>query len=198
MTTPLPPPDLASRALEFLDLPAGAVVERFYSNDFAPLHFDRGRLGRMNAPDGGYGVLYAAADLRGAFAETFLRTPGRTLLPLDLIRRKSRARLRIRRALRLVRFAGAGLARLGATAEVTHRGLPYDAPQSWSKAIHDLASTPDGIAYRARHDDDAFCYAIFERAKPDIEEETRELDIDKDWFWSLAETYGVGLSPTGP
>ena len=198
MTTPLPPPDLASRALEFLVLPAGAVVERFYSNAFAPLHFDRSPLGRMNAPDGGYGVLYAAADLRGAFAETFLRSPGRTLLPLDLVKRKSRVRLRIRRGLRLVRFAGVGLARLGATAEVTHGGLPYDAPQSWSKAIHDLASSPDGIAYRARHDDDAVCYAIFDRAESAIEEASRDLDLDKDWFWSLAEVYGVGLAPPGP
>ena len=159
MTTPLPPPDLASRELEFLVLPAGAVAERFYANAFAPLHFDRGPHGRMNAPDGAYGVLYAAADLRGAFAETFLRAPGRTLLPLDLVRRKSRVRLRVQRALRLVRFAGAGL---------------------------------------ARHDDDAVCYAIFDHAEPAIAVDAQELDLDKDWFWALAEAYGVGLAPPGP
>ena len=152
----------------------------------------------MNAPDGSYGVLYAAADLSGAFAETFLRTPGRTLLPLDLVKRKSRVRIRITRALRLVKFAGSGLARLGATAEISHSGLPYDAPQSWSKAIHALSAAPDGLAYRARHDDDTFCYAIFDRAEPKLEEDSRELDLDTDWFWSLAETYGVGLAPPGP
>ena len=65
MTAPLPPADLASRIPDFVDLPRGAVVERFYPNAFAPIHFDRSRQGRMNAPDGGYGVLYAAADLRG-------------------------------------------------------------------------------------------------------------------------------------
>ena len=107
-------------------------------------------------------------------------------------------RIRVTRALRLVKFAGAGLARLGATAEVTHGGLPYDAPQAWSKAIHGLPSAPDGIAYRARHDDDAFCYALFDRAASHVEEETRESDIDKDWFWSLAEAYGVGLAPFSP
>jgi hypothetical protein len=198
LTAPLPPPDLAARVPEFVDLASGVVMERFYSNAFAPVHFDRSRAGRMNAPDGSYGVLYAAADLRGAFAETFLRTPGRTLLPLDLIKRKSRVRLRLKRALRLIKFAGPGLAKLGATAEVSHRGLPYDAPQSWSKAIHALSAAPDGLAYRARHDDDALCYALFDRAEPRLEEDSRESDLDKDWFWSLAETYGVGLAPPGP
>ena len=198
MTAPLPPADLAARVPEFVDLAPGVVMERFYSNAFAPIHFDRSRAGRMNAPDGGYGVLYAAADLSGAFAETFLRTPGRTLLPLDLIKRKSRVRLRVTRPLRLVKLAGAGLAKLGATAEVTHGGLPYDAPQSWSKALHALACAPDGVAYRARHDDDAFCYAIFDRAAPHIEEESREADIDTDWFWSLADSYAMGLAPPGP
>ena len=88
MSTPLPPSDLAARVLEWVELTPGVIVERFYSNAFEPMHFDLSRSGRLNAPDRGYGVLYAAADLRGAFAETFLRTPGRTLLPLDLIRRK--------------------------------------------------------------------------------------------------------------
>ena len=198
MTAPLPPPDLATRSAEFVDLPAGSVVERFYSNAFGPVHFDRGAEGRLNAPDGSYGVLYAAEDVRGAFAETFLRVPGRTLLPLDLVKRKSRVRLRLKRAFRLVKLAGAGLAKLGATAEVTHGGLPYDAPRAWSKAIHGLPSAPDGVAYRARHDDDAFCYAIFDRAASQVEKESEMLDLDADWFWSLAETYGVGLAPPGP
>ena len=198
MTAPLPPADLQTRALEYVDISAGAVMERFYNNAHEPLYYDRSRLGRMNAPDASYGVLYAAADLNGAFAETFLRTPGRTLLPLDLIRRKSRVTLRPKRPLRMVKFFGPGLAKLGATAEVTHSGLPYDAPQVWSKALHALPAASDGIAYRARHDDDAVCYAIFDRAESAIEEASRDLDLDKDWFWSLAETYGVGLAPPGP
>jgi hypothetical protein len=80
--------------------------------------------------------------------------------------------------------------------------MAYDAPQSWSKAIHALPTAPDGVAYRARHDDDAFCYAIFDRAAPNLEEESREADVDRDWdrdwFWSLADAYGIGLAPPGP
>ncbi|WP_244635274.1 RES family NAD+ phosphorylase [Methylosinus sp. C49] len=162
---------------------------------FDSIHFDRSRDGRLNAPDASYGVLYVAENLRGAFAETFLRAPGRTLLPLDLLRRKARVRLRVTRELRLIELRGYGLARVGATAEITHGGLPYDAPQAWSKALHDHPLMVDGIAYSARHDDEALCYALFDRAAGDLEEIAIERDLDQDWFWELAERYGVGLAP---
>lgn len=83
MNAPLPPSDIASRRPEILTLPENVVVERIFAAAFEPIHFDRGRNGRLNAPDGAYGVLYVAQQLRGAFAETFLREPGRTLLPID-------------------------------------------------------------------------------------------------------------------
>lgn len=195
MNAPLPPPDLASRRPEILTLPEDVVVERIFTAAFEPIHFDRGRNGRLNAPDGAYGVLYVAQQLRGAFAETFLREPGRTLLPLDLIRRKARVRLRLSRRLTLIDLRGYGLARVGATAEIIHGGLPYDTPQAWSKALHDHPLAPDGIAYTARHDDGALCYALFDRSADNLDEASRERDLDQDWFWELAEKYGVGLAP---
>lgn len=196
MSAPLPPDDVASRRPEVVTLTAGTVIERFFSVQHDPIYFDRSRAGRFGSPDASYGVLYAAASLRGAFAETFLREPGRTLLPIDLLRAKARIRLKIARTMKLVELAGPGLARLGATAEVTHGGLPYDVPQAWSKAIHDHPTRPDGIAYRARHDDDAICYAIYDRGASPLREETREMDIDQDWLWELADLYGVGLAPS--
>jgi hypothetical protein len=195
LSGPLPPLDLATRTPEILVLDAGTIVERFFNLTHDPIYFDRGDLGRMNAPDGGYGVLYAAEGVRGAFAETFLRAPGRRSLSLDFIRKKGRARLRAVGALRLIKLAGFGLGKLGATAEVTHSGLPYDVSQRWSKALHDLAIQPDGVAYNSRHDDEALCYAIFERASLYIEEHSRETDIDQDWFWQIAERYGFALAP---
>jgi hypothetical protein len=98
--------------------------------------------------------------------------------------------------LTLLRLAGPGLARVGATAEVTHSGLPYDLPQSWSAAIHALARSFDGIAYHARHDDNEVCYALFDRAAKRLVEESRTLDLDDNWFWELAEIYDVGLAPS--
>jgi len=195
LSAPLPPPDLNSRIPEIISLDSGVIVERFFNKSYEPVYFDRSLEGRLNAPDGSFGVLYTAAQLRGAFAETFLRDPSRTTIPLDLLNRKARVRLRTTRDLKLIKLSGIGLGRLGATAEVTHGGLPYDVPQAWSKSLHDLAIQPDGIAYNARHDDEAMCYALFDLASPCVEEESRYADIDQDWFWEIADLYHVGISP---
>jgi hypothetical protein len=54
---------------------------------------------------------------------------------------------------------------------------------------------PDGIAYTARHDDEAVCYALFDYDPVCVAEESRDIDIDQDWFWRIADLYGVGLAP---
>ncbi len=97
--------------------------------------------------------------------------------------------------LSLVQLAGPGLARTGATAEVTHSGLPYDVPQSWSAAIHSLTQNFDGIAYYARHDDQEVCYALLNRAANRLIVESCTVDLDNKWLWELAEIYHVGLAP---
>ena len=195
MSAPLPPSDLDSRNPELLQLPAGTIIHRFYTREYEPVFFDPGLSGRLNASDGSYGVLYCAKEPSGAFAETFLRTPGRRLIDADLLRRKAYARLQVRSKLSLIRLAGPGLAILGATAEVVHGGLPYAVPQAWSKALFNHPIAADGIAYHARHDDEALCYAIFDRAGAAITEVGRETDLDQDWFWQLALKYRVGMAP---
>lgn len=116
MSGPLPPADLGSRLPEFVTLAVGQELHRFYTAKWEPVFFDRSTDGRFNAPDASYGVLYAAREINSAFAETFLRTPGRTLIDADLLQRKAYVRLIIERDLKLIRLAGPGLARLGATA----------------------------------------------------------------------------------
>lgn len=196
MSAPLPPEDLARRRPRVVRLRAGTVLYRFYTAEYEPIFFDPSRLGRLNAPDGSYGVLYAAREPFGAFAETFLRQPGRTLIDASLLRRKAYVRLEITNDLRLIRLAGPSLAILGATAEVVHGGLPYDAPQVWSKALFEHPLHPDGIAFYARHDDEGLCYAIFDRARGSVREIERETNLDQDWFWQLARRYKVGLAPS--
>lgn len=192
---PLPPRDLASRSLVFETLRERAELHRFFTAAFEPIYFDRSDKGRFNDPARGYGVLYAAESRRGAFAETFLRQPGHTLLASDFIFTKGYVRLTTTSQLRLVRLTGPGLARAGATAEVCHGGPPYDVPQAWSAALRSLEAKVDGIAYHARHDDETLCYAIFDRASDALREVHRELDLDVNWFWEVAEMYGVGLAP---
>lgn len=192
---PEPPADLASRVPHLVHLPTGTVLHRIFTARFDPVFFDRSLDGRLNAPDGSYGVLYAAETLAGAFAETFMRVPGRTLIPTDLLAAKAYVQLRVARPLTLVKFSGPGLGRLGATADVVHGGKPYRTPQAWSKALRSHPVNADGISYTARHDDEAVCYALFETVPPPVEELMRETNFDADWFWQLADAYGVGLAP---
>jgi len=192
---PPPPADLDRRKPRILEVPPGTELHRFYRLIYEPIHFDASRLGRFNAPDGAYGVLYAARTIDGAFAETFLREVGRTLLAPDFIAQRGHVRLRTTRPLRFVALGGKGPARMGATAEILHSGLPYDVPQAWSKRLHDHPVGADGIVYGGRHDDREPCYAIFARARHTIEESGRNPSLDEDWFWEIAETYGMGLAP---
>ena len=195
MSAPSPPLDLASRKPVVEILPAGTVVHRFYSAGYEPIFFDPSRTGRLNSPAGSYGVLYTAREVEGAFAETFLRTPGRRLIDSDLVRQKAYARLQIITDLSLIRLAGPGLAVVGATAEVVHCSLPYDIPQAWSQAFFNHPVGAQGIAYYARHDDEALCYAILDRAQAAIRVIHKETNLDQDWFWQLALRYHVGMAP---
>lgn len=195
---PSPPVDLATRHPAFTWAKVGTVLHRFHARAHGPLHFDRSRNGRLNAPDTSYGVLYVAKHQRGAFAETFLREPGRTLLPRDLIVAKAYVSIEVTEKLRIVRLYGKGLAKVGCTAQVTHGvtsgPLPYNVPQAWSKALYAHPTLPDGIAYRSRHNDDQIVYAIFDRAGAKLIVRNREVDLDRNWFYELADHYRVGIT----
>jgi hypothetical protein len=193
--SPLPPGDLDKRRPLDVVLRPSTILHRFFTAAYGAIYFARGRDGRLNAPDDTYGVLYVAATAHGAFAETFLRNPGLTQLPADLLASKAYVTLEALRPLKLVKMSGPGLARIGATAQVVHGGKPYDASQAWSGALHRHSGAYDGIAYTARHDDEALCYAIFERAAGALREASRQTDLDQDWFWDIAEIYGIGLAP---
>jgi len=75
------------------------------------------------------------------------------------------------------------------------RRTAHAVPQAWSSALRAHPFGLAGIAYSARHDDDALCYALFEATAGTIEEVQRERDLDQDWFWTIAERYHVGLAP---
>jgi hypothetical protein len=171
------------------------VLSRFYKKANGPIFFDRSTGGRLNAPDGSYGVLYGALARNGSFAETFLRRVGETSIAPDFVAARAHVSVELVDALKLVKLFGNGLARLGATAEVTHSGHPYDAAQQWSLALHDHRGSFDGIAYNSRHNDSEVCVAIFERASAKVEEAARETDLDQDWFYALANHHGITIAP---
>jgi hypothetical protein len=39
------------------------------------------------------------------------------------------------------------------------------------------------------------CCALFDRAPIPLAETNRLTGLDQDWFWKIAEPYGVGLAP---
>jgi hypothetical protein len=189
---PYPPEDINKRRPRVITIQQVAFY-RFYPRGKEPIFFDRSSGGRFNSPDASFGVLYAAKRLLGAFAETFLRSPGRILLPEDLIAKKARVDLTLRRPLKLVQLYGRGLAVLGATAEVTASPPPYKLPQTWAAALKKHPRMFDGIAYHARHDDGEVCYALFDTSASAIIEVGRYEDLGVDWFYDLLDYYSVGL-----
>lgn len=195
MSAPEPPSDIASRVPAVHRVEIDASLSRFYRKSYSPIYFDKSRDGRLNAPDGSYGVLYVAESRQGSFAETFLRRVGNTMIASDFVSERAHVTFRVVQTLTFVKFFGNGLARLGATAEVTHESPPYEIPSRWSAALYNHKSLFDGIAYRSRHNDSELCFAIFGRAHKKIVEHSRQEDLDQDWFYDLAEHHGVGIAP---
>lgn len=127
--------------------------------------FWQGPIYRFDDPAGVYGVLYAAHQLEGAFAETHLRKPGRRYVDRSDLAARRWSRLHTVRSLRLLPLHGRYLAQVGATAEVTHGPADrYDLPRRWSSEARTAGF--DGIEYRSRHDDDQLCLALFEGGDP--------------------------------
>lgn len=199
MSGPPPPTDIASRTPRLATIDPGTILHRFWTltdgvDRYDPIYYDRTLQGRLNAPDATYGVLYTARTPHGAFAETFLRTPGRRTVDPGLLARKAYVRLTVQRPLRVIDFDGPSLAILGATAAVVHGDQPYDNPQAWSAALRVHPVMADGIAYTARHDPHEACYALFDGLNPAVLEVSREESLDAPWFWDVADRYEVGIA----
>jgi hypothetical protein len=169
----MPPALLTTRALPLDCLESGRLLYRIHATEHEPIFFGlpapHPRPGRWDAPDHSYGVCYLAdaAHPYVAFAERYLREPGRTLIPESELRRASLTTLRLRWDIQVVRFHGNGLSRLGATAEIAHGNHRLSRP--WSLGLYQHPSAPAGIRWRARHDDDGLAVALFERAGEAVE-----------------------------
>jgi hypothetical protein len=160
---PLPPADLARRPLPIEEMPAGTLWWRIHQQKHDPLFFGplpgQPPQHRFDAPDGSFRVCYLGTSEDASFAESFFRGPGLILEEGDLELRAF-SQIQNTHSLRLVQMHGPGLARLGGTAAVASG--PYGVSQQWALALHNHADRPDGILYRARHDDDLFCAAVFD------------------------------------
>jgi hypothetical protein len=164
---PGPPADLSARNLPIYQLPAGSRLFRIHKSADGARYFGRSAKWRFDDPTSSYGTLYAGLLPRVAFAEVFLGGPG-AFVALSELADRSLCSFTALRAVRLVALHGRHLAVLGANALVTSG--PYALSQRWSRALHDHPGRPDGIAYRAAHDNDEFAAVVFERASAAIDE----------------------------
>ena len=157
---PAPPADLANRTLPITKF-RGAWF-RVHRTALGPLHFGKSGSNRFDAPAGEFGVLYLARHEAGAFVETFGHATGIRVLDTTELATRALSRVEASRPLRLIDLRGKGLARLGADAELLSGD--YGLSQAWALALYNHPTAADGIVYRARHDPDQFCAALFDRA----------------------------------
>jgi len=134
VSLPMPPADLPTRKPALVTIAAGAELHRFHTASFDPIFFDRSDLGRFNAPDASYGVLYCAETDAGALAETFLRTPGRRMVDPGLLAAKGYARLTSTAELTLISMVGPGL-----------DGIAYRSRHDPDKICYALFDTTAGV-----------------------------------------------------
>ena len=190
---PLPPPDLNDRELPLKRFPATTVWSRLHHRTEGPIFFGRSGNHRFDAPAQEFGVLYLGADVNAAFVETFLREPGKTLIAESDIEARHLSKITASRMLNLVEVTGPGLVRIGATAVVSSG--PHHISQQWSLALWSHPQTPDGLLYRARHDDARFCAAVFDRVGDILTDEPiGPLTDDSKLLADLLDTYGMGLT----
>ena len=170
---------------------------RLHSRRRAPLWFGPAPgnppVNRFDDPKGKFRTCYLGASAEACFAETFLREPPVRVLDLADLGKRALATIEVRRDLRMVPLHGPALARLGATAEAGS-GSAYAFSRRWSRALWSHRDEPDGIAHRARHDDSAFCFVLYDRARDYIAVTSeRPLTEDLDLLAQLLKRYGLGL-----
>lgn len=155
---PDPPDDLGERTLPSVE--SSGPLYRLYPTAYDPLYFGTSGRGRFDAPDGDYGVCYAADDLYGAFIETYGRLLERDFVTRDALNRRSLVEISPDEACTLVDLTAEGLNQLGADNRLATGAYPVS--RRWSAALHDHPEHPDGLRYRARHDPSRICLALFD------------------------------------
>lgn len=194
---PRPPADIDQRPLPLHEVQAGTTLYRIHRTRFDPLYFGRqsdpARRQRWDSPDASYGVCYLAFQPYIAFAETLLRDVSLDAVHEDDVKVRSLALVEVDAPLRLVHMSGEHLRPLGADASVVQGS--YDVTWEWSAALHAHPEVPDGIRYRARHDDSGLSIALFERAASAVRARTSVRLSDPAFAADLAgwlDRYKVG------
>ena len=160
----------APESLDHIELPLITTMQswfRLHRPHRQALHNGRTGRSRFDAPTGEYGVLYAAADPFGSFAETVEIQRDLNTIPASVLAERVLTRIDAGRPLRLIDLTGSGLSRIGADARLTTGS--HAIAQQWSRAMWAHAAAPDGITYRCRHDPARLSVALFDRTERSVQ-----------------------------
>lgn len=179
-------------------LPEGTRLVRVHWTTADPLGFSVGRANRFDCPGAQFGVLYAAADIEGAFVETVLRRNGR-LIRRERVEARSWIEITLGRPLVVARLHGNGLLWHGQDASIS-TASDYREARGLSLALHEDFPDLDGIAYRSKHDNDRLCYAFFGRVRAATLVRSAGAPFSDDWprTEALMARYGAIWDPTPP
>ena len=158
---------------------------------FGPAPGDSPR-SRFDDPRGAFRVLYMSSAEPGAFVETSLRDRARIrLLSCEEIAKRRISEIATLRELRFTMLHGPGLARVGADSGVASG--PYRISRAWARALWEHKDQVDGIQYRARHDDEFFSVALFDRAQDAVVASRPPAELDDVFLADMAKRYDFGL-----
>jgi hypothetical protein len=186
----LPPP---------LIVPSKQPLYRLNPVEFeSALYFDCSGEGRLDGPNQGYGILYLGEDVKASFIECYGRANGeptgknfRGVSEQDL-RARNLFTITCLRPLRIVDVTGKYLTIMGLDARISSGD--YEVSRAWARAIHRDPQQVDGIRYRSRHDDDRFCYGLFDRVDSLVEQNLGNLVDDQPILLAeILDYYKYGL-----
>ena len=194
---PLPAPPASQSEIDKIDLVLVKMKQLWYRmhttlND--PLHFGRSGFS-FDSIAGLFGTLYVAADMHGAFIETFGRVLGFRQVTQSKLNKKSIAILKTDK-LTLIDITGKGASITGLDGRIT-TDTNYDGlTRPWADALYKHKAAADGILFRARHDQDQIVAAIFERASQKIAVDS-EIDLftrqGMKLIQPIARAYNFGI-----
>ena len=168
---PLPPEWLDGVSLPIIRIAAQSDLYRVHYQNHGPIFFGPGAgkapVHRFDPASGRFGMLYIAPQPDAAMIETLLRNPQRLTVDCKTIESRALSLLKAGRDIRLVQAYGGGLSKLGTTAAISTG--PYDPCAQWSDALYRHPDAPVGILFASRHNPEALCIALFEKADYGLE-----------------------------
>ena len=172
-SNPLPPHPLPPKNFNTKELPTVIIQQTLYrlsSVEFpSSIYFDRSGYGRFDSPTQGYGILYVGMDVHTSWIECYGRALGARGIAESDIKKRSLYFIDSDRELILTDLTGGNLTKIGADARLSSGD--YAIAREWGRAIHQHPQQVDGMRYRSRHDDDRYCYGLFNRCEQSIREE---------------------------